>query len=128
MLQAPHVSLESDGLIPSAKVQPRNVKGNPRADARGALGLVAADTRLSRLKFEAQPVIKGVTLSFMNVYQNILVRFGSTWILYGGINFVKNPQIIETALSVKHILLAQRRLRYDLQLSVNDIRSSVVQA
>ena len=107
------MGLESDGVIPPAKVDARDVERDSRTDAGSARRRIGPRGS-SGLDFQPHAIIEGVPLAFVNVHQNILVGAGAFRILDGGIHLVEDPEIIETALGIKHVDLTDRCARTDL--------------
>ena len=75
------------------------------------MGLIAADAGLTGLEFQTQTVVEGIALGLLNVDQNIFIRLVAIGVLHSRVHLVEESQVIEVALRVQHVLLAQRGLR-----------------
>ena len=58
-------------------------------------------------EFQAEAVGEGVALGFLHLDENIFLRVGALGILDGGIDLAEDAEIVELALSIEKILLAE---------------------
>ena len=94
LLQLAHIGFEGNGVIPPTKIQARNIKRGARAHACIPQRLIAANRRLSGLKFKPETVIKRVALRLFNPDQNVFLRFVSLRILHRRVHQAKNTQVV----------------------------------
>ena len=107
LLQASDVRLEGQGLVAAAHVEAGNVESYARAHAsRTGRGIGAG--RQAGFEFQAESVGEGVTLGFLHLNQNIFLRIGAFGILHGGVDLAENAEVIQLALGIEQVLLAER--------------------
>ncbi len=80
------------------------------------------------LNFEAASVGDGVALGFLDQHDDVLVGFGAGGILRSDGNAIEDSKIVEAALGVDYFALAQRFGRFDLHLTPDHTRPSVIVA
>jgi len=115
LLQPTDVGLEGYRLVAAAEVKAGHVETNPRACTSPALRRTGWLRRISAprsarwlagLKFKPHSISKGITLGFLHLDQNILLRIGPFRILHRRIHLAEDAQIVEFGLRVQKILLA----------------------
>ena len=73
-------------------------------------------------------ISEGIALGFLQLDKNVLLGIGARGILYGRIDLVEDAEVIEFALRIKKILLAERLAGNFLDLALHDEVARVIEA
>src|SRR6185437_11301713 len=125
LFQIAVTALEGDRMVASAEIEPRHVKRYSSANAGGTLR-VRHSAGLPGLHFQAKAVIKSVAPRFRNLEVEIFVGGIAVRVLHRYIDFVKNSQIIEAALGIEHLALAQSVTAADPDFTLHHERTGIV--
>src|SRR5215470_2826393 len=113
-------------MVATAKIQASDVKRNTRANAGLTLWGGAA-CGLAGLYLQAESIIKGVPLGLTHLEIDIFVAGFAVRILNRHIHLIKDAHIVEAALRIQHVALAEGLARVDLHLTFHHERTSKVQ-
>src|SRR5208337_4143132 len=107
LLQAAEGTLHGDRLMTTAHVDAADAERHHGADAGFSEGLVGAVGGLSSLEFETGAVIEGVAIGFVHRDHHVLARLGAVGVLDGRVHLLEKAEVVEAALTLQHVLLAQ---------------------
>src|SRR5215472_16031868 len=119
-------ALEGERVIAPAKVEPGDIERYARAYA-GLTLRVGGSRRLPGLHLEADTVVEGIATRLSQLEVDVLMCGFTVRILNGYVDLVENPHVIKTALGIKHLALAEAVTAADLDFTLHDERSRVVE-
>src|SRR5205085_6035768 len=123
LFQTAIVRFEGDGVVASVEVDAayieRDARTYPNRVAGRGLSFAGPDGRTvgrartagdsqAGLGFETEPIIKGVALGLVELHQEVFVGGAAAGVLHRHIDFVKQAEVIETALRLQLRSLAER--------------------
>ena len=79
------------------------------------------------MEFQADAVGEGVALGLLHLHQNVFLRVGALGILHGSVDLAEDAEVIELALRIEEILLAERLAGSYLNLALHDVVASMVE-
>ena len=106
------------------RLTPRRHHG---ADAGLPERLVGSEGGLSGLELETAAVIEGVAIGLARRDQHVLPRLGAVRVLDGRVHLLEQAEVVEAALALQHLLLAQRRARLHPHFPAGDSGAGVAQ-
>ena len=112
----------------TADVDAVDPEGHHRTDAGLSQRLIGSDRGLSGLELETDSVIEGVTIGLARGDQHVLARFGTLRILNGSVHLFEEADVVEAALALQHVLLAQGRAGLHPHFPAGNTGAGVVQA
>ena len=127
LLETSDVGLEGQGLIAAGDIEAGDIEFDAGTDAGGSGGSVGAGGQAG-FEFQAEAVGEGVALGFLHLDENIFLRIGALGILDGGIDLAEDAEIVELALRVEEVLLAERLAGNFLNFALHDVVAGVIES
>ena len=78
-------------------------------------------------EFQTEAIGEGVAFGFLHLDQNIFLGVGAVGILHGSIDLAEDAKVVEPALGIKKISLAERLAGNHLNFALHDVVAGVVE-
>src|SRR5580765_6681302 len=114
-------------MVATAKVQARNIERHTGADPGASLG-IGVTVPLAGLYLKPKAVIKGVAPRFRELEIHFFTGSITFRVLHCYAHFIEDSHVIEAALGIEHLALAQAIAGTDLDFTLHDKRPRVIHA
>jgi hypothetical protein len=113
-------------LIATANVEAGDIEFDARTDPGSTAGRVVSGGQTG-FEFQADAVGEGVTLGFLHLNENIFLGVGALGILDGSVDLAEDAEVIELALGIEEVALAERLSGSHLNFALHNVVASVIE-